>query len=62
MFFLYHFTLQSYIQSLRDRQMGTGSSSSSIISNSTVNHTMIDFDFETGFMVPLNASSLVYRV
>nr|XP_046193423.1 transmembrane protein 198-like [Oncorhynchus gorbuscha]XP_046193429.1 transmembrane protein 198-like [Oncorhynchus gorbuscha] len=52
----------SYIQSLRDRQMGTGSSSSSIISNSTVNHTTIDLDFETGFMVPLNASSLVYRV
>ncbi|XP_023861090.1 transmembrane protein 198-like [Salvelinus sp. IW2-2015] len=50
----------SYIQSLRDRQMGTGSSTSSIISNSTVNHTMIDF--ETGSMVPLTASSLVYRV
>ncbi|KAL1020722.1 hypothetical protein UPYG_G00003790 [Umbra pygmaea] len=52
----------SYIQSIRDRQMGTGSSTSSIISHSTVNHTIIDFDPETGSMVPLTSSSLAHRV
>ncbi|KAJ8016849.1 hypothetical protein DPEC_G00011620 [Dallia pectoralis] len=50
----------SYIQSLRERQTSTGSSTSSIISNS--NHTVISIDFETGSMVPLTSSSLVYRV
>lgn len=44
----------SYIQSLQERRMGTGSSCSSI--SSTVTHTLIDFDFETGSMVPLTAS------
>lgn len=43
----------SYIQSLQERRMGTGSSCSSI---STITHTLIDFDFETGSMVPLTAS------
>ncbi|XP_010888892.1 transmembrane protein 198-like [Esox lucius] len=50
----------SYIQSLRDRQTGTGSSTSSIVSNSTLNHTITEF--ETGSMVPLTSSLLVYRV
>lgn len=49
----------SYIQSLQERQMGTGSSSSSI---STITHTLIDFDFETGSMVPLTAASPVFAV
>lgn len=49
----------SYLQSLRERQMGTGSSSSSI---STVTHTMIDFDFETGSMVRLTSSSPIIRI
>uniref|UniRef100_A0A8C6WUM1 Transmembrane protein 198 n=1 Tax=Neogobius melanostomus TaxID=47308 RepID=A0A8C6WUM1_9GOBI len=44
----------SYIQSLQERRMGTGSSCSSI--SSTITHTLIDFDFETGSMVPLTAS------
>ncbi|KAL6459069.1 hypothetical protein MHYP_G00325410 [Metynnis hypsauchen] len=44
----------SYLASLRERQMSTGSSMSSL---STVHHTMIDFDYETGSMVPLTASS-----
>lgn len=43
----------SYIQSLQERRMGTSSSCSSI---STITHTLIDFDFETGSMVPLTAS------
>ncbi|XP_026222715.1 transmembrane protein 198-like [Anabas testudineus] len=49
----------SYLQSLRERQMGTGSSTSSV---STITHTLIDFDFETGSMVPLTASSPVFTV
>ncbi|XP_074500672.1 transmembrane protein 198-like [Sebastes fasciatus] len=47
----------SYLQSLQERQNGTGSSTSSI---STITHTLIDFDFETGSMVPLTAASPVY--
>lgn len=49
----------SYIQSLQERQMGTGSSTSSV---STITHTLIDFDFETGSMVPLTAASPVFAV
>lgn len=49
----------SYLQSLQERQMGTGSSASSI---STITHTLIDFDFETGSMVPLTAASPVFTV
>ncbi|MCI4380714.1 hypothetical protein PGIGA_G00243230 [Pangasianodon gigas] len=44
----------SYLANLRERQMSTGSSVSSL---STVYHTMIDFDFESGSMVPLTTSS-----
>ncbi|XP_033825691.1 transmembrane protein 198-like [Periophthalmus magnuspinnatus] len=43
----------SYIQSVQERRLGTGSSCSSI---STITHTLIDFDFETGSMVPLTTS------
>ncbi|XP_042347598.1 transmembrane protein 198-like isoform X2 [Plectropomus leopardus] len=49
----------SYLQSLKERQMGTGSSTSSV---STITHTLIDFDFETGSMVPLTAASPVCTV
>ncbi|XP_070695996.1 transmembrane protein 198-like [Pempheris klunzingeri] len=49
----------SYLQSLQERQMGTGSSTSSV---STITHTLIDFDFETGSMVPLTTASPVYTV
>ncbi|KAM6924967.1 transmembrane protein 198-like [Xenentodon cancila] len=49
----------SYLQSLQERQMGTGSSTSSV---STIAHTLIDFDFETGSMVPLTAASPVFTV
>ncbi|KAG7472032.1 hypothetical protein MATL_G00104260 [Megalops atlanticus] len=49
----------SYLQSLRDRQMGTGTSLSSL---GTANHTLIDFDFETGSTVPLTATTPVVRV
>nr|XP_043894577.1 transmembrane protein 198-like isoform X1 [Solea senegalensis]XP_043894578.1 transmembrane protein 198-like isoform X1 [Solea senegalensis] len=49
----------SYIQSLQERQMGTGSSGSSV---STITHTLIDFDFETGSMVPLTAASSGFTV
>ncbi|KAJ3586040.1 hypothetical protein NHX12_012442 [Muraenolepis orangiensis] len=45
----------SYIQSLKDRQMGTASSSGSSVS--TVTCTVVDFDFETGSMAPLTASA-----
>ncbi|XP_076845781.1 transmembrane protein 198-like [Brachyhypopomus gauderio] len=48
----------SYLASLRERQMSTGSSMSSL---STVYHTMIDFDFETGSMVPLATSPSAAR-
>ncbi|XP_078111787.1 transmembrane protein 198-like [Sander vitreus] len=47
----------SYLQSLKERQMGTGSSTSSV---STITHTLIDF--ETGSMVPLTAASPVFTV
>ncbi|XP_054465561.1 transmembrane protein 198-like [Anoplopoma fimbria] len=50
----------SYLQSFQEHQMGTGSSSSS--SGSTITHTLIDFDFETGSMVPLTAATPVYTV
>ncbi|XP_022062056.1 transmembrane protein 198-like [Acanthochromis polyacanthus] len=49
----------SYLQSLQERQMGTGSSTSSV---STITHTLIDFDYETGSMVPLTAASPVFAV
>ncbi|KAG9353425.1 hypothetical protein JZ751_018021 [Albula glossodonta] len=44
----------SYLQSLRDRHMGTGHSQSSL---GTPNQTMIDFDCETGSTVPLTPTS-----
>ncbi|CAB1414817.1 unnamed protein product [Pleuronectes platessa] len=47
----------SYLQSLQERQLETGSSNSSF---STVTHALIDFDFETGSMVPLTSSSPVF--
>lgn len=50
---------QSYLQSLRDRQMGTGTSLSSL---GTTNPTMVDMDCETGSMVPLTATTPVVRV
>ncbi|CAL8367132.1 unnamed protein product [Lota lota] len=50
----------SYIRSLQELQMGTGSSSSSGVS--TVTRTVIDFDFETGSMAPLTASSPGFRL
>ncbi|XP_040049162.1 transmembrane protein 198 [Gasterosteus aculeatus] len=49
----------SYLQSLQERRMETGSSTSS---GSTITHTLIDFDFETGSMVSLTAASPVYTV
>ncbi|KAJ0064374.1 hypothetical protein NL108_006391 [Boleophthalmus pectinirostris] len=49
----------SYIQSVQERRLGTGSSCSSV---STITHTFIDFDFETGSMVPLTTSSPVFAV
>nr|XP_020473453.1 transmembrane protein 198-like isoform X1 [Monopterus albus] len=48
-----------YLQRLQERQMGTGSSISTV---STITHTLIDFDFETGSMVPLTTASPVYTV
>ncbi|XP_060930904.1 transmembrane protein 198-like [Limanda limanda] len=45
----------SYLQSLQERQLETGSSNSS-----SVTHALIDFDFETGSMVPLTSSSPVF--
>lgn len=53
------FAFQSYLQRLQEHQMGTGSSTSSV---STITHTLIDFDFETGSMVPLTAASPVFTV
>lgn len=50
---------QSYLQSLRERQMGTGTSMSSL---GTANHANLDYDFETGSTVPLTAASPVVRV
>uniref|UniRef100_A0A8C8HEB5 Transmembrane protein 198 n=2 Tax=Oncorhynchus tshawytscha TaxID=74940 RepID=A0A8C8HEB5_ONCTS len=49
----------SYLQSLRDRQMGTGNSLSSL---GTTNHTIIDFDYETSSTVPLTITTPVNRV
>ncbi|XP_037312764.2 transmembrane protein 198-like [Pungitius pungitius] len=49
----------SYLQSLQERRMETGSSTSSA---STITHTLIDFDFETGSMVSLTSASPVYTV
>ncbi|XP_077371366.1 transmembrane protein 198-like [Festucalex cinctus] len=49
----------SYLRSLQERQVGTGSSTSSV---STITHTLIDFDFETGSMVPLTSTSPVCMV
>ncbi|MBN3297639.1 transmembrane protein 198 [Amia ocellicauda] len=49
----------SYLQSLRDRQMGTGTSLSSL---GTANHTMVDFDYDTGSTVPLTATTPVVQV
>ncbi|XP_023853238.2 transmembrane protein 198-like [Salvelinus sp. IW2-2015] len=49
----------SYLQSLRDRQMGTGNSLSSL---GTTNHTIIDFDYETSSTVPLTVTTPVNRV
>lgn len=50
---------QSYLQSLRDRQMGTGTSLSSM---GTTNHTMIDLDYDSGSTSPLTATTPVVRV
>lgn len=50
---------QSYLQSLRDRQMGTGTSLSSM---GTSNHTMIDLDYDSGSTAPLTATTPVVRV
>ncbi|KAL4655596.1 transmembrane protein 198-like [Arapaima gigas] len=49
----------SYLQSLRDRQMGTGTSLNSL---GNTNHTAIDFDYETSSTVPLTGSAPVRRV
>ncbi|XP_015224387.1 PREDICTED: transmembrane protein 198-like [Cyprinodon variegatus] len=49
----------SYLHRLQERQMGTGSSTSSV---STITHTLIDFNFETGSMVPLTAASPIFTV
>lgn len=52
--------LQSYLQSLRDRQMGTGTSLSSM---ATSNHTTtIDLDYDSGSTAPLTATTPVVRV
>ncbi|XP_063736103.1 transmembrane protein 198-like isoform X2 [Eleginops maclovinus] len=56
----------SYLQSLQERQQGTGSSSTSSSSSRSLvsaTHTLIDFDFETGSMVSLtSATTPVYSV
>ncbi|CAL8339431.1 unnamed protein product [Merluccius merluccius] len=49
----------SYLQSLRDRQTGTGTSLSSL---GTGNHTMIDMDYDTGSTAPLTATTPIVRV
>uniref|UniRef100_A0A3Q2NZB6 Transmembrane protein 198 n=1 Tax=Fundulus heteroclitus TaxID=8078 RepID=A0A3Q2NZB6_FUNHE len=49
----------SYLHKLQERQLGTGSSTSSV---STITHTLIDFNFETGSMVPLTAASPIFTV
>lgn len=47
------------MQSLRDRQMGTGTSLSSM---GTTSHTMIDLDYDSGSTSPLTATTPVVRV
>ncbi|XP_030229853.1 transmembrane protein 198 isoform X1 [Gadus morhua] len=49
----------SYLQSLRDRQSGTGTSLSSL---GATNHSMIDMDYDTGSTAPLTATTPVVRV
>ncbi|XP_043939708.1 transmembrane protein 198-like [Protopterus annectens] len=49
----------SYLQSLRDRQMGTGTSVSSLSTNI---HTIVDLDYDTGSTVPLTATTPVVRI
>ncbi|KAI5093476.1 transmembrane protein 198-B [Silurus meridionalis] len=48
----------SYLQTLRERQMGTGTSVSSL---STANHTMVDMDYDTGSTVPLTHTTAASR-
>lgn len=50
---------QSYLQSLRDKQMDTGTSLSSL---GTTNQTVIDLDFDTGSTAPLTTTTPVVRV
>lgn len=57
--YFFRFVFQSYLRRLQEHQMGTGSSTSSV---STITHTLIDFDFETGSMVPLTTASPVFTV
>ncbi|XP_004069167.1 transmembrane protein 198 isoform X1 [Oryzias latipes] len=49
----------SYLQSLRDKQMDTGTSLSSL---GTTNQTVIDLDFDTGSTAPLTTTTPVVRV
>ncbi|XP_053311626.1 transmembrane protein 198 [Spea bombifrons] len=49
----------SYLQSLRDRQTGTGTSMSSLSTNM---QTVVDLDYECGSTVPLTATTPVVRV
>ncbi|XP_037539840.1 transmembrane protein 198-like [Nematolebias whitei] len=49
----------SYLHRLQEHQMGTGSSTSSI---STITHTLMDLNFDTGSMVPLTAASPTFTV
>ncbi|XP_053564108.1 transmembrane protein 198 [Bombina bombina] len=49
----------SYLQSLRDRQTGTGTSTSSLSTNI---QTVVDMDYECGSTVPLTATTPVIRV
>ncbi|KAM4797383.1 transmembrane protein 198 [Rhinophrynus dorsalis] len=49
----------SYLQSLRERQTGTGTSTSSLSTNM---QTIVDMDYECGSTVPLTATTPVIRV
>ncbi|XP_077153710.1 transmembrane protein 198 [Ranitomeya variabilis] len=49
----------SYLQSLRERQTGTGTSMSSLNTNM---QTIVDMDYECGSTVPLTATTPVIRV
>ncbi|MEQ2207598.1 hypothetical protein XENOCAPTIV_015371 [Xenoophorus captivus] len=49
----------SYLHKLQERQKGRSSSTSSV---STITHTLIDFNFETGSMVPLTTASPIFTV